>query len=114
MADGENILVSAKTSISDLDEPVLKKPRMGMLTGCGLKIVDKDRGMCGAETGENWAAAIPARSDEEIEPAMAVGQATATLGGDNGLLVPQPGENILPIERTSVSGPNEELAGTLR
>ncbi|KAG5266482.1 hypothetical protein AALO_G00232590 [Alosa alosa] len=110
MADGENILVGAKTRTSESNEPVLKKPRMSMSVGCGLKIVEKDPGICGPETGENWAAATSARSVEEVEPAMAVGQATATLGGDNGLLVPQPGENILPIERTSVSGQDEELA----
>lgn len=113
MADGENILVGAKARPSESDEPLLKKPRMGMSVGYGLKIVERDQGMCGPETGENWAAATSARSVEEVEPAMAVGQATATLGGDNGLLVPQPGENILPIERSSVSGQDEELTGSL-
>ncbi|KAL2083629.1 hypothetical protein ACEWY4_021402 [Coilia grayii] len=111
MADGENIVVGAKTRTSESDEPVLKKPRMGISVECGLKIVEKDQGMCGAKTEENWAAANPARSVEEVVPAMAVGQATATLGGDNGLLVPQHGENILPIERTLVSGQDGELTG---
>ncbi|XP_063048010.1 NAD-dependent protein deacetylase sirtuin-1 [Engraulis encrasicolus] len=110
MADGENIVVGAKTRTPESDEPVLKKPRMGISVECGLQIVEKDQGMCRTETEENWAAATPARSAEEVEPAMAVGQATETLGGDNGLLVPQHGENVLGIERTSVPGQDEGLA----
>lgn len=113
MADGENIVVGAKTRTPESDEPVLKKPRMGISVECGLQIVEKDQGMCRTETEENWAAATPARSAEEVEPAMAVGQATETLGGDNGLLVPQHGENVLGIERTSVPGQDEGLAGSV-
>ncbi|KAL0964225.1 hypothetical protein UPYG_G00321070 [Umbra pygmaea] len=119
MADGENILVGACSSSSNMGEPHSKKPKISMAIECGLKIFQTEQFTCESEAGENWAAAISARPEKkDIEPVMAVGQAPATaLGGDNGLLLFEPQERVANLDKTfepvaaltECIGPDEEF-----
>ncbi|CAB1343392.1 unnamed protein product [Coregonus sp. 'balchen'] len=108
MADGENILVGASSSTSNIEEPVSKKPKMGMAIECGLKIVKTEQVTYGPEAGESWATAISALPEKEIEPVL-VGQASAAApGGDNGLLGFEPQERVANLDKAS--GPTAEPA----
>uniref|UniRef100_A0A8C7RCH1 protein acetyllysine N-acetyltransferase n=1 Tax=Oncorhynchus mykiss TaxID=8022 RepID=A0A8C7RCH1_ONCMY len=110
MADGENILVGASSSTSTNEEPDSKKAKMSMAIECGLKIVQTKQVTYGPEAGESLAAAISAQPKEkEIEPVMSVGQASAAApGGDNGLLVFEPQESVVNLDKAS--GPTAEPA----
>uniref|UniRef100_A0A4W5NW56 protein acetyllysine N-acetyltransferase n=1 Tax=Hucho hucho TaxID=62062 RepID=A0A4W5NW56_9TELE len=109
MADGENILVGASSSTSNIEEPVSKKAKMSMAIECGLKIVQTEQVTYGPEAGESWAAAMCALPEEkEIEPVMSVGQASAAApGGDNGLLVFEPRESGVTLDKAS--GPTADF-----
>lgn len=116
MADGENILVGASSSTSNMEEPLSKKPKMSMAIECGFKIVQTEQVACGPETGESWAAAISARPEKEkVEPVMAVeqAQAEAVLGGDNRLQVLEPRVTLVKLDKAPLCGPAAEPAGTL-
>ncbi|XP_038816243.1 NAD-dependent protein deacetylase sirtuin-1-like [Salvelinus namaycush] len=110
MADGENILVGASSSTSNNEEPDSKRAKMSMAIECGLKIVQTKQVTYGPEAGESLAAAISAQPEEkEFEPVMSVGQASAAApGGDNGLLVFEPQESVVNLDKAS--GPTAEPA----
>lgn len=113
MADGENILVGASSSTSNNEEPDSKKAKMSMAIECGLKIVQTEQVTYGPEAGESLAAAISAQPEEkEIEPVMSVRQASAAApGGDNGLLVFEPQESVVNLDKAS--GLTAEPAGRI-
>ncbi|KAL4640925.1 NAD-dependent protein deacetylase sirtuin-1-like [Arapaima gigas] len=115
MADGENILLNPGANGSDLDQPLAKKRKMGVVAVPGVINVQADQETRLSETGKTWAAAVSPRSEEgkqaeEAAAAATGGQATATAGGDNGLSVPKPwGELPHHGETASIDGPAAEL-----
>ncbi|XP_062319976.1 NAD-dependent protein deacetylase sirtuin-1 [Osmerus eperlanus] len=115
MADGENILVGACSSTPDMDEPVSKRQKISMAIECGLKIVQTEQVICGAEAGERWAEVALARPEERgVEPVMAVEQAPAALlGADNGQMVLEPHGRVVKVDKTTVDGLAEEQAEPL-
>ena len=116
VADGENVLVGACSSTPDMDEPVSKRPKISMAIECGLKIVQTEQVICGAEAGERWAEVALARPGERgVEPVMAVEQAPAALlGADNGQMVLEPHGRVVKVDKTTVDGLAEEQAGKSR
>ena len=108
MADGEeNILGSgASRSRTDTEEPAAKKSKINMIPNYGFKVAESEHISCVLEATGSWeamvdsvqppppppAAAAAAEEEEEVGPVMAVEQAPAALGGDNGvaLLILEP------------------------
>lgn len=117
MADGENILVTACSSASDMDEPAAKKPKIPIATKCGLKVTQTEQISCEPETAGSWEAMANSAQpvETEVEPVMAVQQAPAAIGGDNGLglLNPEPHKRVvkLTIDEAPLFGTAEEAAG---
>ncbi|XP_071769363.2 NAD-dependent protein deacetylase sirtuin-1 [Centroberyx gerrardi] len=108
MADGENSLGTACSSASDMDEPAAKKSKISTVTNYGFKVTEADQFSCVSEAAESWQAAVNSAqpAEKEVEPVMAVEQAPATLGGDNGLglLVSEPHKTVVKLDDNTVLG----------
>ncbi|XP_006630852.2 NAD-dependent protein deacetylase sirtuin-1 [Lepisosteus oculatus] len=97
MADGENILLNSSASGFETDEPLPKKPKVGLAFSYGDKAaqIDQESGIGAGETGAAAAVAPAAAAVSAaaattqrpgLEEVVTVGQASAAPGGDNGLL----------------------------
>ncbi|KAM3862655.1 NAD-dependent protein deacetylase sirtuin-1 [Diretmus argenteus] len=116
MADGENSLGMACSGASDMDEPAAKKSKITTVVNCGLNVAEADQTSCLSEAAESWkAAGRSAQPAAEAEPVMAVEQAPAALGGDNGLglLVSEPHKTAAKLDDNTELGTIGEAGGFL-
>ncbi|XP_018536491.1 NAD-dependent protein deacetylase sirtuin-1 [Lates calcarifer] len=109
MADGEKSLGTGFSGASEMDEPAAKRSKISPGTNYGFKVADADQFSCvSADTG-SWEAAVNCAqpAEREAKPVMAVEQAAAALGGDNGLgLLPH--KPVVRVDDSAVLGTTEE------
>lgn len=115
MADGESSLGTACPGASGMDEPTAKRSKICPATNYGFKLGEAGQFLSVSAAAESREAAANGAqpAEEEAEPVMAVEQAPAAQGGDNG-----PGllasETLKPAAKrgdSAIYGAAEESAG---
>lgn len=118
MADGESSLGMAFSGASEMDEPAAKRSKISSLINYGFKVAKPDQLSCVSGATGSWEAAVNCAqpAEKEAKPVMAVEQAPAALGGDNGLgmLDSEPLKTVVKLDDNAVLGTTEEGAGMKR
>ncbi|XP_056147431.1 NAD-dependent protein deacetylase sirtuin-1 [Lampris incognitus] len=117
MADGENVLGRPCSSSSDRDGPAAKRSKIGAVPDYGFIVGEAEDISCVSEaTGSRGTAVNPAQPEgREAEPVMAVQQAPAALGGDNGLgpLSSEPRTTVVKLDKSAAFRTSSEATDFL-
>ncbi|KAF7666881.1 hypothetical protein LDENG_00089960 [Lucifuga dentata] len=108
MADRENSLSTACSSASDMDEPAAKRSKISPVTNYGFKDNEAEEFSCVSGAAGSWEGAVNCAlpAEKEAKPVMAVEQAPAALGDNNGLglLGSEPLKTAVKLDDNAVLG----------